>query len=448
MRILSLSVAVLLAGIFPVCANWGGEAGGSVGTGAFKPFGTAQVEMQTEDLTILLYRDHAHVRVEYTLKNTGEAVDLKAGFPCLAAKSAQQNYLEIEDYQLTANGQAIPHKTEPGDLGNWKTLFDAEFLDTMSKYDDSPDAPGSDSKTCGQCRIWWLTSTVHFAKGETKQVKIEYQSHYEYNDGGPSNDTYYSNDYFRYLLSTASAWKGPIHEGKVTIQGATIDAASIVIKPQNRFQKTSGGFVWEFTNLKPTLADNVEVSLNNKFYTRFNYGTDKPGDSSWYSFEGNKYYFDFHGFTAQATSQKAGYAADQIADFANETAWVAGKNGGIGETVTLTLVKPVHVDQFGIVPGYAKSKELYFANNRIEQLEVSVNGGPPKLVTLPDDYIFFGPSSRKGYQLIDLGYAGEAKTIALTVKKVYPGTRYNDTCISEIMLRRRLAQKPQVQGAR
>ena len=90
-----------------------------------------------------------------------------------------------------------------------------------------------------------------------------------------------------------------------------------------------------------------------------------------------------------------------------------------------------------------------FGNNRIEQLAISVNGGPPQLVGLPDEYISWTPDSWKAYQLIQLApYSGDAKTITLTVKQVYRGSRYDDTCISEVLLRKRLPEKPQVKGAR
>ena len=128
---------------------------------------------------------------------------------------------------------------------------------------------------------------------------------------------------------------------------------------------------------------------------------------------------------------------------------MAGKNGGLNESIALTLTKPVHVSEVGIVPGYAKSKSLYFANNRVQELEVVVNGSHVVKATLPDEYISFGPGSSKGYELVALGdYVGPARTITLTVKKVYPGSKYNDTCISEILLRKRLKEKPQVRGAR
>ena len=189
--------------------------------------------------------------------------------------------------------------------------------------------------------------------------------------------------------------------------------------------------------------------MNDKFSTISNYSSGSGDDPSWYTFAGDKYFFDFHSYTPKATSEKAGYPVANIDDMKNDTAWVAGKNGGIGESVTLTLAKPEHVNQIGIVPGYAKSKKLYFANNRLQDLEVTVNGTHVVKATLPDEYNSFGPYSFKGYELIDLGdYPGDARTITVTVRKVYAGSKYNDTCISEILLRKRLKEKPQVRGAR
>jgi hypothetical protein len=440
MRSVSTLSALLLLTL-SAYANWGGEGGGSVATGNFRAFGTSQVEMQNENLTILLYHDRAKVTVEYVMKNTGGAVDVKAGFPCLGLGEEVITCVEIEDYQFTADGTAIPHHTEKGDVKNWKTLFSQTLLDNAAMGDDRP---------CGVCRMFWLTSTVHFDKGATRNIRIQYESIYENSSGGPSDDNNYDNDYFRYLLSTAAAWKGPIQHGKVTIKGATIDVKHVTIKPANLFKETPAGLVWEFTNLTPTVADNIEVCLNDKFNTVGNYDMEHGAEqTSWYSFEGNKYYFDFYNYVATASSESKGYPAQNIVDHSEGTAWVAGKNGGLGETVTLTLTRPAHVDQIGIIPGYAKSKTLYFANNRIKELEASVNGGQPVTASIPDEYISFKGGSKKSYQLVDLGqYAGNAKTITLKVKQVYPGSKYNDTCISGVLLRTRLKGKPNVQHAR
>jgi len=448
MKILALIGVLVMLSVSPLYANWGGDAGGNVGTGNFRASGTEQVEMVNENLLIRLYHDRARVQVEYVLKNTGKAVEVTAGFPCLGIASQRQNYLEIEDYKLLVDGKLVPHQTEVGDVSNWKTVFDAEIMQIPEMMPTEQGSP---------CRIWWLSSTVHFDAGQTRHVKVEYESLYEFSEGGPSDDCYYNNDYFRYLLSTAAAWKGPIQHGTVTIQAVTLDPRVLTIKPARRFQRTPTGFVWNFTNLKPTLDDNIEVCMNDKFFTQMN-PRSTPHDNSWYSFEGGavgrvgqnakKFYLNFHGYTARATSTAAGYPVSYVGDFDEKTAWVARKNGGINERLTLTLSRPEHVDEIGIIPGYAKSKEIYFANNRIRELEVTVNGHTVH-ATLPDEYIRFAPWSHKAYQIVNLGhYSGLAKTITLTVKSVYAGRQSKDTCISEVLLRKRLPGRPNIRAMR
>ena len=407
--------------------------------------------MQNENLSIQLYRDRAKVHVSYVLRNTGDAVDVRAGFPCLALWSKSKGFLEIEDYQLTADEHGVPYHIEKGSVGNWKTLFDSDFMKMAEgapedEQDEKGAKPPADIRS-----LWWLVSTVHFEKGEAKNINIRYESLYENSSGGYSDDSTINNGYFRYLLSTAAAWKGPIQKGKVTLQAVTIDPKSITIKPRDRFHETPTGFVWEFTDLTPTMGDNIEVCMNDGLNIKFNYAADNPegGNSSWYSFEGSKYYFDFHGYTATASSEQAEHPAKNVGDYHADTAWVAGKKGGIDESITLTLAPPEHVDQIGLIPGFAKSKTLYFTNNRIQEIEIEVNDKHQVTATLPDEYIALGPYSRNGYELIDMGeYSGEAKTITLRVKKVYPGSKYDDTCISEVLLRKKLKRKPEVRGAR
>lgn len=437
MRSLALVLVTVLLCLCPLSANWGGGAGGSLGTGTFRPFGTDQVEMQKENLVIALYRDRARVNVDYLLHNSGEAVDVKAGFPCLGL--GPENHLEIEDYRLTVDGKETSYQVERGDARPYQSLIDAEFLKNPSAILRKNDPDG------GPCHLWWLSSTVPFAAGQTRKVHIDYESLYEYSYGGPSGvDNYYNNGYFRYLLSTGGAWKGPIRQGKVTITGVTVNLQTVGIKPEKRFHSSPEGRVWAFSDLEPTLADNLEVCLNDKYYTIHNF-RGKDHSYSWYSFEGNRYFFDHNRCQAIASSASSGYPATNVLDRKRDTAWVAG----LGEQLTLTLETPDRVDQLGIIPGYTKSKDLYFANNRVRELEVSVNAGAPFRVTLPDDFTAIPIDSPRAYQTIDLGGRGKTtRTIALRVTKVYPGARHDDTCISEVLLRKRLPKKPEVRGAR
>jgi len=441
--------AFLLLSLVPLWSNWGGESGGSVASGTFRPFGTSQVEMREEKLGVQLYRSSAKVRVDYVLVNTGDAVDVRAGFLCLELAGEDHRGLEIQNYQLTADGKPVPYRMELGDVRHWLRLFDSDFLGMMPGVDI--DANGK-HVPCRICVLRWLASKVHFDRAQTRRVAIQYESPYEFSDGGYSADGIYNDDYFRYILSTGAAWKGPIGKGTVAIQAVSIDPKLLTVKPEGRFQRTLDGFAWAFENLKPSVADDIEVRMHTGFYTIHDYEhPDNPPDDSLahvrndgqYSFEENNYFHEFHDYAVEASSEKGDNFAAWVGDFDPRTAWVTDRNGGVGESLTLTLRTPQRVDQIGIMPGYAKSKALYFANNRVRHLEIAVNGTHTVTADLPDEFLAGDAWSKKGYRLIDLGdYAGPARTIKLTVKQIYRGSAYNDLCISEILLRKRLKNKP------
>lgn len=430
-----------LAGAAPLLANWGGEVGGSVATGTFRPLGTGQVEMLKEDLVIRLYRDRAKVEVDYLLHNTGDASDVKAGFPSLGVKIEDDPHREIEDYSIIADGKSVAFTREKGDPAPLKSLYDKKYLDNVTNGEDASDILLLD----------WLVSTVHFRQRETKRIQVRYESLYAYSNGGLSEDSDYLDDRFTYLLSTAAAWKGPIREGRVTIEAVTVDANKLIVLPQGRFHRAAAGnLVWEFHNLKPSMADNIQVDLNNHFSTIFNYADNRTAiaDGSWYSFEDPKYYFDSHNYSVRGASPGDDYSSANVRDFDRKTEWRTVHEPGLGESLKLTIDPPAHINQIGIVPGCGENKQAWFSHNRIKELKVTVNGKYSATAVLPDEYISFRPDSWKGYELVDLPlYPGEASEIQMTIHSVYPGGKDHITCISEVLLRQQLKTKPDVHGA-
>ncbi|HAK59563.1 MAG TPA: hypothetical protein DCO77_04160 [Nitrospiraceae bacterium] len=427
---ISISACFIIPG--STFANWGGGFGtGSFGSGHLEAIGTNQVEILNEDLNIELYRDHAKVTVTYIMKNTGEVVTVKAGFP----NTIYGNKNEIREYHIEVDGSETKYKYVKG--GAIKSI---PVPDALAGGDiDNP------------MKISWFVSSVKFKKGEQKKIAISYSSRYQLSHGGPSMDDNYASELFRYLLSTGSTWKGPIQKGKVTIKPISIDSELITIKPAKKFIRVDNTFTWEFDNLEPTWKDNILIDFNNAVFLHFTFdeeiNEEVTAPTAFYIFEGPRYYYASHAYNVKASSTLkpiSKYKAERVKDMEEGTAWAEGRTGdGIGEYLLLQLKKPRTISQIGIMPGYAKSRKHYYANNRVAEITAIVNDSYTVTSSFPDEYVSYYPAYPKAYHYIDIsGYKGKVRTIKLVIDKVYKGAKYEDTCISEIILRQQLTSKP------
>lgn len=105
-------------------------------------------------------------------------------------------------------------------------------------------------------------------------------------------------------------------------------------------------------------------------------------------------------------------------------AWVEAVSGhGEGESITVQLNETYKVSGFNINAGYQKNDDVYGKNSRPATLLVTFSDGTGIDITLKDvneqQQIFF-PSTV------------ETSSITLTIQSVYPGSKYEDTVISEI----------------
>ena len=326
----------------PLRANWGGEAGGSVATGTFKAMGTSQVEVLEENLVVRLYRDRAKVKVDYVLHNAGQATNVKAGFPSLGFVEEGEAHREIEEYAILANGQPVAYTREKGDPTPYRPLYRDEFVNMVAGAADAIES----------CMLLdWLVSTVHFGANESIRIHISYESIYAYSDGGPSEDTDFNADLFRYLLSTGAVWKGPIRKGRVTIQAVTVDAGRLEVSPEKRFQKTAAGLVWTFHDLKPSMRDDIEINLNNQFSQIFDYenAPTENEDGRFYVAQDGKYYLDSHNYVPHAEGKAREYGAANVRDYDLKTAWRTKDSPGLGESLVLEMKPPAHITQIGVV---------------------------------------------------------------------------------------------------
>jgi len=109
-------------------------------------------------------------------------------------------------------------------------------------------------------------------------------------------------------------------------------------------------------------------------------------------------------------------------------AWCEGVKGyGIGEAVMLTFqgypndARPPSYDRLVISNGYDKTSKTFLENSRVKQIEIRTDSGKFWIRTLKDE---------TGPQEISLGGEIAPLSVTITILDVYPGNKYDDTCIS------------------
>ncbi len=141
--------------------------------------------------------------------------------------------------------------------------------------------------------------------------------------------------------------------------------------------------------------------------------------------------------TASSQLKGAAYAPDRAHDFNFKTAWVEGVEGnGAGEYLEYSfkmndqIKRPEDfgINQIVIFNGYWKSDKLWHANGRVKNLKMYVNGVPTCIFTLAD---VKHPQSAT-FPFIALK-AGEKVVLRFEIIDVYPGKKYDDTAISELL---------------
>jgi LysM repeat protein len=115
-------------------------------------------------------------------------------------------------------------------------------------------------------------------------------------------------------------------------------------------------------------------------------------------------------------------------DGASETAWVEGVAGpGTGQWVMLSFPGTVEVHSVGLDVGYDNNADIFTKNNRIKRATLIFSNG---------DQVELGFGDKRGIQTIRLARAPgpsiRTTSIKVVLKEVFPGWKYDDTCLSEV----------------
>jgi len=151
------------------------------------------------------------------------------------------------------------------------------------------------------------------------------------------------------------------------------------------------------------------------------------GACSWYCGEGPYEVVASSNLPKQGNNEYTGRKAH---DLSFKTAWVEGANGpGIGEYIEYHFRnKGPRVTEIKIFNGYVKSDKAWTENARVKKLKLSINGKDVAMLNLQDS------KAQQNFKFEPLGRRADGKDLILrfTIAEVYPGSKFDDTCITEI----------------
>jgi hypothetical protein len=377
------------------------------------------------------------------MRNTGDQVEQDFFFP-------------LERWAKTETSDEV---VPPTDLDNYKITVDGTALKATEV-----DAKGVEKPKAVVDESWgefepatrlWKKSRIPFSKNQTREVVIEYRSKYAGVESSVSDDFHATAAVFEYALSPAATWKGPIRKGKITVNLLHPRPEEVVIaKPADRFKKINETQLqWEFSDLKPTLADDLKIVAHpafNMYQVRREADPEQRQYEADYIVQGDRYFLQHSDYDAKASSTlkpngERTYDVDNIKDKYSDKAWVEGVEGdGIGESISLKVRRPLPLDTILVMPGYdsKENKTLWGKNNRVAELEVTLNDEHSFTAKIPDERF------SKDYPIPVRDYAKPVNTVKLTIKGVHKGTAARDTCISSLTLRGKLSEKPKITPAR
>lgn len=124
------------------------------------------------------------------------------------------------------------------------------------------------------------------------------------------------------------------------------------------------------------------------------------------------------------------YHAFSAIDGLPESSWVEGVAGsGAGEWIMLTFPEAIEVHSIGLDVGFDRDGDIFAKNNRVKRATFFFSTGEEITLDFAD---------ARGVQMVPLVRAPgpniETTFVKMVIEDVYPGSKYDDTCLAEIQV--------------
>lgn len=410
-----LALLCMAIGSLPLCANGGihwGENGSGTHPAVITLKNYSDIILKKENLALRFVDDAVIVSCDYVLFNKHES-EKQIDF---AFNITEGSHASLDYYNIFVEGRKLDSDF------NTEISFDEIF--TLYKY--------------------WELSKIKLAAKKETSVSICYRVKTE-NDGTYYKCNFDKGNSFLYNLYPALSFGNGIIEDFTL----TIDASDIL--------------GW---NGKVTDIEGVDISFS---------GSERCIAKSFKNFDLNKhkqlkisyniknYYFaklyEKYGrresvtATSELREGSTLYSAYNLTDKDCKTAWVESKPD-FGKNEKIKIDCNGWITQLLIVNGFRKSEKTYYENNRVKKIALYIDGIKIGQMTFPDrpyrqvnmsnildegDLLnlngeFFKKDNERVWGWGNTGTFFPKENIEIEILEVYPGTKYNDTCISDIYL--------------
>lgn len=396
-------------------------------TGNIVLINQSDIKLIQEDLKIRIEGDYSIVNVKYHLKNNSYAdSDITYGFPIQFIRNEVQYELEWQDEYL------------PG----IEFLLDGEKLEIKHQVDISTekvkveDYGGMSVDT----RKSWHVVDFSILEASTAVLSVNYKVKNGFEDWATTKSFFpsFSERKMSYAFGPAKKWgDGIVSNFNVEIDAREVrrNGGSINISGLQLIDR-SGIYSFNSENFNLKDSKDLNISYNNDVAKLSYYITDHQ-----ISQENIK--------SISTTSQLEGnYKPSNLIDSDLKTAWVEGQNGnGIGEQIVIEL-DDYPLSAICLINGYTKSRGTYTTNGKVKKIRLErevVNYNDPNKVSIETEEVqlknldFRAITETNLNSMVSVvGDYGDGfvkvRKITLTILEVYEGSKYSDTCISEILL--------------
>lgn len=433
-KIMLLLIILTFSSVF----SNGGPIDGSniLNTGNIDLIKVDNVELISESIYIYFDQDYVDVEVIYFIKNNGLKQIISYGFP-----------LEFSNMQYLPEDSILSDIEIP-----YFYIFDEEVSLPIKEFieNDSFVYEIPDGYEVTAYRKWYIIE-LNIDENEIKRIKISYRVKVLYEDFVTTKHFLpgFSHRFFKYVLDPAGNWSDGFVENFYVCLNF-----KMILENQGRIISLPEGGYWFQETCYILKKSDFNLSTSSPIEVLYNIDTWKIVDYYESYLLPDEYLKSINISSVLPELNGIDYDKSNLFDGDYTTAWVEGSDGqGIGEWIEIELDN-FSIGYISILNGYTKSEQTYFNNARIKKIEyiLYINTDNPYNIYNEmycedsiygsvelDDIVFqdinensFLPMNQFIYMSRDGGIP--VKKIKFRILDVYPGTKYQDLCISEIFI--------------